>query len=101
VAAVAVLALQLGACEWPGTDDLQTSVITNETARTIVVYIDYPDRPEIDIMRLRSGESGTTNFGYPIDPCSAAPLIVRTTSGVEVARRETLCVGDKWVVSQD
>lgn len=87
------LALVVGGCD----ENLQTAVITNATDSVIIVYIDYPDRPELDIMRLQPGESHTENFAHPTDGCAPATLIARDSSGVEVDRMDqTFCVGDRW-----
>jgi hypothetical protein len=93
-----LIALLVGACDWPVSDDLQTAVVTNQTDSVVIVYLDYPDR-ETDIMRLRPGESETENFSHPSDSCAPATMIARTISGDEVARREQpFCVGDTWAI---
>ena len=85
------LALLVTTSNWE--EDLQTAVVTNETDSVIIVYLDYPPR-ETGIMRLRPGESETTNFSHPTDSCAPTTLIARTISGDEVAPREQpFCVG--------
>ena len=92
------IALLVGACGWPVTDDLQLAKFTNATDRAVIVYFDYPDF-ETDFMTLSPGESDFTNFAHPTDSCAPATMIARDSAGVEVDRMdETFCVGDHWEI---
>jgi hypothetical protein len=98
VLTVAALGMLAVACDWE--ESLQVALVTNEIDRSVIVYIDPPDGPEVDVMRLAPGESDTTDFSSPAH-CSEGPLIARTVSGDQVARREMLCVADEWVITQE
>jgi hypothetical protein len=71
-------------------------LVQNDTTQRVVLYGVGADGAERRIAYISPGLTYPLNLG---DRCTTSDLVVRTETGVEIARRsEPLCKSDTWVI---